>query len=302
MSIVFLLGAGASFGNPDCLPHPPPLGANLFKELKKESTIAAELNPELCALFEENFENGMSKLWDEDPVKITPLQIDIARYFTKFKAGNDNLYKSLIDIVKKSKKKVVFSTTNYELLLEQSINDKGYLISYCGLPVKKNNLSLLKIHGSCNFLPDIQPNQISGIGFIVPKNGGGILEAEVRPSSAEQAKSFCDRSDSIAPAIAVYCEGKKVLHCGRFVQEQQRQWEIEISKASQIFVIGLKILEHDDHIWGTIAKSKAWLGYVGLEPEEFQNWFKKVGRKKSYIVADTFENSIPIIERRLKQL
>jgi len=276
------------------------LGAKLFNELKKESAIAAGLSDDLCSLFEENFEKGMDKLWDGDPVKVTPLQIDIARYFTKFKIGENNLYRLLIQTVKKSKKKATFSTTNYDLLLEQAINAEGFLISYTGLPVEKDNLSLLKIHGSCNFIPAIKPDQIKGIGFVVPKDGTSILNAPVRPTSAEEAKKFCDEADAIAPAIAVYSEGKQVLHCDKFVKEQQAQWEAAIKKASKIFVIGLRVIEHDDHIWGVLSKNKAWLGYVGLEPKEFTEWSNKVGRKNSYIVSDTFENSISVIERRLK--
>lgn len=298
MSIVFLFGAGASFGNPDCSPYPPPLGSKLFAELRKESKVAAEFSSDLCQLFEKNFEQGMDRLWDEDPVKITPLQIEIASYFTKFKAGEKNFYKNIVELAKKSKKKIVFSTTNYDILIEQSINDKGCFIAYHGLPVKKNNFPLLKIHGSCNFLPDINPNMISGIGFIVPKNGA-VLDAPVRPVSREDAKRFCDSSSSMAPAIAVYSEGKQVLHCAKFVKEQQRQWRVEVEKASKIFIIGLRVVEHDEHIWGVIAQSKAWLGYVGLEACEFKRWAGKVGRKNSYILADTFEKSLPVIERRL---
>lgn len=101
MSVLFVIGAGASYGNPDCEPYPPPLGARLYSELKAESQIARELDEEVVKVLETgDFESGMELLWEREPVKITPLQIDLAKYFTKFKAGNDNFYNKLIRIIK----------------------------------------------------------------------------------------------------------------------------------------------------------------------------------------------------------
>ena len=303
MSVLFVIGAGASYGNPDCEPHPPPLGARLYSELKVESQVARELDEEVVKILETgDFESGMELLWEREPVKITPLQIDLAKYFTKFKAGSDNYYNQLIKIIKKSKKKPVISTTNYDLLLEQCINDNGYYITYGGLPVELDNISLLKIHGSCNFLPDMKPDQIQGIGFVVPKEGGGILKANIKPASADESRSFCERSDSIAPAIAVYSKGKQVLHCGDFVKETQEQWAKEVDRASKIFVIGLRVVEHDRHIWDKLSGCNTWLGYVGLKKDctDFLSWAETHGRKNAFALANSFEESLPVIERRLK--
>jgi hypothetical protein len=304
MSVLFLFGAGASFGNPDCEPYPPPVGAKLFPDIKGESKVSSEFDPDVLeALNDGDFEGGMELLWDKNPALIIPFQIELAKYFTKFKAGKDNYYSELLRIIKKSKKTAVFSTTNYDLLLEQCINDNNYLISYCGLPVKKDNIPLLKIHGSCNFLPDIKPDQIQGIGFIVPKEGGAsAIGAQIKPASAEETKAFCDKSDSIAPAIAVYSKGKQVLTSGSFVKEQQEQWKKEVKNASKIFVIGLKVIEHDDHIWDVLASNNTWLGYVGLgsDSANFMEWSSKKERKNSFVLSHTFQESLPIIAKRLK--
>lgn len=303
MSVLFVFGAGASYGNPDCEPYPPPLGANLYTKLKIKSQIANELDVEVIQILEGgDFEAGMELLWEKDPVKITPFQIDLAKYFTKFKAGENNYYSRLINIIKKAKKKAVFSTTNYDLLLEQCINDNGYLITYGGLPVASNNIPLLKIHGSCNFLPDMKPDQIRGIGFVVPKNGGGILKANIKPASAEESRYFCEKADSIAPAIAVYSKGKQVLHCGDFIKDMQAQWSIEVTRASKIIVIGVRLVEHDKHIWDALAKGNTWLGYVGLKNdcESFLSWAGRTKRKNAFALANSFEESLPIIERRLQ--
>ena len=127
-----------------------------------------------------------------------------------------------------------------------------------------------------------------------------MLEAPIRPASAAETKRFCELADSIAPAIAVYAEGKQILHCGSFVENIQQQWENEVIKAKKIFVIGLRVVEHDEHLWKVLASCNAWLGYVGFEPEEFKDWAKKNRKKNAFIVANTFEESLPIIQRRIQ--
>jgi hypothetical protein len=67
LSAVLFFGAGASFGNPDCSPEPPPLGARLFDELQAQGPTAASIEPEMAALFRKDFEGGMLAFYQARP-------------------------------------------------------------------------------------------------------------------------------------------------------------------------------------------------------------------------------------------
>ncbi len=297
MSSLFLFGAGASFGSGPCAPYPPPLGSQLFPALKAAGGIAATVSPELESLFIQDFEKGMDRFWTERNPDTTQLLREMAQYFAPFEPLDGNLYKELIQVLGGTRKKAVMVTTNYDLLLEHAVIQLGLLVTYGGLPAADNNIPILKIHGSCNFLPDIQPKQFSGVSFDLSQSkGASIVETGVRPArSAREIIEFCNREDSVAPALAMYSPSKQVLFCKGFVQAQQHAWQTNLASASRIYVIGLRVHLVDEHIWGNLAKSKAPLYYVGREPDEFIAWANATGRKSSYVLADSFGSALPRI-------
>lgn len=301
MSSVFLIGAGASFGSGPCTPENPPLGTHFFEEFKKMGGVAATVNDELAELFKSDFEKGMDEFFEKRNTDVTPFLRDMAKYFCQFEPLQGNLYGELINILGKDKKKATFVTTNYDLLIELSATQQGMLISYSGLPAPKNNLSILKIHGSCNFLPDMGGASIKGISFdISASKGGSILETGIKIArSTREILSFCKEEDAIAPALAMYSPDKRVLYCKSFVEQQQEAWRNEVAKAIRIYIIGLKVHAVDDHIWGVLAGSECKKYYVGGEPEEFNAWAKNSGVKNCHIIAARFEETLPIIARHL---
>ena len=294
MSTLFLFGAGASHGSLDCTPYPPPLGCQLFNELQKAGGIARTICDELADMFQQDFEKGMDAFFNQRNQDVTTFLRDMAKYFAQFESGPNNLYKKLIDAVCGSKDESVFSTINYDLLIEIAVNRAGFAISYSGLPVKKNNFPVIKIHGSCNFLPKVQSEQIRGVRFKVPKMGG-ILDAEVEAVKPKEIIEFCEREDSIAPAIAMYDPSKFVPCCRRFVEQQQKCWQREVYRAKRIFIIGAGVHERDTHIWEPLAKSTAWLGYVGPKLDDFRSWANTNKRRRVGVIAQTFEDAIPFI-------
>jgi len=190
-------------------------------------------------------------------------------------------------------------TTNYDLLIEHAIIKSDLLVSYGGLPAQEMNVPVLKIHGSCNFLPDLMPNQISGIGFDLSQSeGGSILEAGIKVArSAKEIIDFCNNEDSIAPAIAMYSPSKNVLFCPKFVKYQQQEWLNSLRSTSRIYIIGLRVHLVDDHIWGPLSKGKTPIYYVGFEPDEFLEWARCNNRKHAYVLSETFESALPKIAR-----
>lgn len=262
--------------------------------------VAATITGSLAAQFASDFEAGMLEFFTTRNAEVSALLREMAAYFVGFEPGPSNYYRTIVDTARKGKAEVVFATTNYDLLIEHSITQSGGRITYHGRPVPPNNFSLLKIHGSCNFLPNLGSSSIRGLGFVVPEGTGGILDAPVRPAqTTKEVQEFCSREDSIAPAIAVYMRGKPVLYCGPFVKEQQLAFAREVAAARKVFIVGLRCNQTDHHIWDALARAKAWLGYVGLQPDGFSTWCKARRRKNASVVAPTFQDALPTILRAL---
>ena len=302
MSSVFLFGAGASAFSGECTPRNPPLGNNLFSELQRCGGVAATVTGELAEIFSRNFEDGMAEFRRAREVETTAFQRDLAKYFVEFSPGNSNHYITLIRTLAEIRRPSVFATLNYDLLLEISICRTGYMVSYSGLPVPDRNLAVLKLHGSCNFLPDLESIKIRGISFnLSAAPESSVLSGPVRAVDAPEVIEFCNREDSIAPAIALYARGKKVLYCPDFVRQQQYQFINEIKQASRVFIIGVRVTPEDLHIWKPLRASNASLFYVGPDSSEFEFWCKTEKRRRAVPFAETFESSIPLIHRELKR-
>lgn len=300
MSSVFLFGAGASFGSGNCYPEPPPLGNGingLFKKLQEKSGIAASLPSVLADSFIKNFEVGMAEFYSTREPQLIAFLKEMSLYFLSFNPLEGNLYKELIRTIALTKHQIVFATTNYDLLIEYSIGQLGYMVAYHPLPVPRNNFSVLKIHGSCNFLPETLGVKFTNASF---ENCGVYINAPVKPAQPHEVVKFCQQENSLAPAIAMYAIGKKVKFSESFVLEQQRFWQESVSKAKKVFVIGLRVNPEDAHIWQTLASCKAQLLYVGFEKEDFENWKRENRRKDAHWIAKTFDESIPIIKNHLK--
>jgi hypothetical protein len=297
VSSLFLFGAGASFGSGACTPYPPPLGSQLFLALQAAGGIAATVDAELAAAFVRNFEDGMDLFWARRNEDTTRLLRDMARYFAPFEPLPGNYYGELLSILGSTRRKAVLVTTNYDLLIEHSVVQAGLLVAYGGPPVPKHNVPVLKIHGSCNFLPNLLPRQISGIRFDLSQSSDvSVVEAAVKPArNVQEIIAFCGREDSIAPALAMYSQSKQALYCRDFIQAQRSAWLDALADAARAYVVGLGIHLTDRHIWEPLARSRIPLFYVGREPDEFVTWAKSSKRRKSYVLAESFAEAVPKI-------
>ena len=308
MSSVFLFGAGASFGSGNCFPEPPPLGNGqngLFKKLQERGGFVASIANPLADLFINNFEEGMAEFYSTRESETPAFLREMSLYFSGFQSLEGNLYKELIKFIATTKLQVVYATTIYDLLIEHSICQLGYRVEYRGLPVSKNSFSVLKIHGSCNFLPSMDAKltncSFSYCGEGDPPRVLKILDAPVRAAQPYEVIKFCKEEDSIAPAIAMYIKGKGVMFCNNYILQQQEFWKESVFKAKKIFVIGLRVNAEDEHIWQTLASSKAQLLYVGVnEKENFEDWKKETRRKNAHWIANRFDEAMPIIKRHLR--
>jgi hypothetical protein len=295
VSTSFLFGAGASYGSGPCYPSSPPLGKDLFDELVSQGGLVTNFPADLAATFREDFEAGMDRVWHERNGDLTKMQCDLAEYLVQFSPLEGNFYSKLMQIMGKNRK-YVMATTNYDLLIELAAMMNDMKLTYRALPIPENNLSILKIHGSCNFLPD--PDfEIRGGTFILTNKASAIMDVPLRISgSVEEIRWFCKDDNAMAPAIAIYSPEKQVLHSPEYVKQQQREWQRSLREASRIYVIGMRVHLVDEHIWGELAKVKVPVYYVGRQEEAFYNWAKDVGLKHAKVVASSFEEALPHIE------
>jgi hypothetical protein len=135
---------------------------------------------------------------------------------------------------------------------------------------------------------------------VVFKGNGSNVEAPVRVVwSQTEIETFCRREDSLAPAMSLYAPGKQVLYSSRFVAEQQRVFREEISEAAMIYVIGMRVLPNDAHIWDVLAAAKGELQYVGVEPDEFLAWASQARRDSVHVLGETLQDALPTIRIQL---
>lgn len=302
MSTVFLFGAGASAFSGPCHPTCPPLGDDLFAALKKAGGIAATLDPSLVAVFENNgFEAGMARFREVRDVDTPELLRDTAAYLSQFAPGPQNCYRQLINALVARRHAAVLATLNYDVLIELAVHQTGMGVEYGAVTRERDNMPVLKLHGSCNFLPDVGTNQ-----FINCRAEGGgdptnawMEPPAVRAVSAAEVRHFCRTEDSLAPVMACYAHGKPTPFAPTFVRGQQEKWRAALKSASSVYVIGVRVVPDDAHVWEPLRATKAAIGYVGPEDGPFHEWAAGASRRLDYTVASSFDAAVPIILREL---
>ncbi|HBS0737338.1 TPA: hypothetical protein MAA64_002498 [Klebsiella pneumoniae] len=294
MPNIILLGAGASYGSGDTIPYPPPLGPHLFKNLEGLGGISSTLPVELKTVFMDNFEKGMLEFHNRYPSKTMQFQRELAGYLARFTPLDTNHYTRLIKSINPNR--VIYSSLNYDLLFEIAAAAQGLSTIYSNVKEKKS-IRMLKIHGSSNFWPDLMGVQIRGSTFI--SNGEAEVEAGVRALNQKDAITRAVEEDSVAPAIALYAEGKQVRVCPSFVRAQQEMWGQSVRLAPKIFIVGVKINLIDSHVWDVISESKAIIYYFGLhnDKHDFEFWKETKKLNNCYFRESKFEESIGTIKK-----
>ncbi len=243
----------------------------------------------------------MAEFQVRHPLKTVPFLREMARYFAPLSPLETNHYRKVVRIVRDAGTPTVFATLNYDLLIEHSICGEQLLVQYEGLPASPRNLPLLKLHGSCNFLP-IPQVQLNNV-FMAYANS--FVDAPIRrPVDGFEVLRFCQGQNSLAPAIAIYAEGKNVPFCPGVVKWQQWYWRNELRQARKVFVVGVRVHRLDAHVWEPLASSAGELFYVGRDPDPalFLSWAQDNHRHHAVHLADTFAAALPAIQRELSRL
>ncbi len=297
MVAVVLLGAGASYGSGDVDPSVPPLGNRLFDELERAGGVAAGLPDSLKLAFRENFELGMAEYCKHVDGDIMRFQRELAHYLAAFAPGPSNVYGQLINSL--GARRVIYCTLNYDLLFELSAARLGLSTSY-SVELLPNHVRLLKPHGSCNFWPDLPIGMFRGCTFA--GSGRADIQANVRPLNRSQTIQRCMLEDSVAPAIAMYAEGKSVKVCPDYVEHQQAMWAESVAKVKKVFIVGVRINSADTHVWDELERSHASITYFGIDAsskQAFDEWKSSARRRNAFFVMTNFRGCIPVIKTRM---
>ncbi len=186
------------------------------------------------------------------------------------------------------------STLNYDLIFEITARQLGIPVIYSATE-SKGAIRILKIHGSCNFWPSFRVGALDGVVF-----EGNKVDVEAPVVSLNQSETIyrCEREKGLAPAIAIYAEGKPVKVSPSIVEQQLKEWQQAVSEADKLIVIGVRVHDPDRHIWAPLSLAESPLWYMGLESDrdEFSAWKEKIKKTNAYFIEADFRKAISIIK------
>jgi hypothetical protein len=287
--VVFLFGAGASFGAGG-IDNSPPLGNALFSELIKcFPDTWGNLPPEFSAKFRERFETGIEACYGKYP-SLAILLNRMGRYFAQFRIDEyqRNLYYRLIERFRSrfASSEFLISTINYECLIELAALPIFNEIQYWGF---SHGLRVLKLHGSCNFFAthihvgkhtkfDIGTARIHAPLKVVPYER--VIEELVR--------------NQVPPAMSLYAREKTNIICDPKIREIQTEFHEAVKQAEFVIVIGANPYPDDRHIWEHLRATDAELILIANEGA-CKDWLKgnRQGKRSTWLsskFADGFEN------------
>jgi len=294
MKNVVLFGAGASYGSPHILPFSPPLSGGLFDNLAQHypNTWGA-LPPDYSTEFKSNnLEQGMLKVTESAEHWIGPLMQTMTLFFTSFAPdrSRSDLYSQLLAQLRTENaiSDTLFSTLNYECILELAASQLGLTVSYWDIVRSSGSISVWKLHGSCNFIPN--PKQLS-VRRVVSYRWGPKFNPSLIPVSPAEAAKWVKGDTALYPAMCIFALGKPSQISPRVFADYRCKWAELVEEAKNLVVVGVRPHSPDAHIWEPLAKSQAHLYFVGSE-EKFRNWLPNRERRTSCFIGNTFDSAI----------
>lgn len=238
---------------------------------------------------EKGFEDGMNELW-QNHHEISPLLLQqFGIYFSRLRPADTSgtLYTQLVNrLVGQRAEGVMLSTLNYDCLLDGEITRIGRKVNYL-FPLKEGDapegLLLLKLHGSCNWLPDMP------MGRNVRYTSTVRLDCPVYSVNNEEAlSSYLTDDTSLYPVMRIYTKEKPAQLCPTFFEHLTKEWSNTILQAKKIVLIGIRPYPPDSHIWSPLEKSPAKIFCIGNQVD-YENWQVQSGRTgELHFIDDRF--------------
>lgn len=288
---LILTGAGASCGCEHVYPKQPPLSNQLFDELAGSFPYSwGRIAGIQAAQFRQNFEEGMDAIWQYHSQIVPLLMQDMAIYFSQFRPDGSflDLYSQLLMYILSNnmEERMIFSTINYECILELAVSSLGLQIDYFSdKPSSKEKITLWKLHGSCNFMPK-GINATRGVVY----TAGVQFNTGIEPIQPNQIHTFCRSNTVLYPAMSVFARGKPMQICPQIIQTLQKIWANCVARAEVVAIIGVNPNPYDAHIWYRLATTDARILCIGNQ-ERFENWRRQFRASKNSVwLTDKFQN------------
>ena len=297
MTKVVLFGAGASYGAGGIVPESPPLGADLYAELRRCFPQSWGAMPtRLDTAFrspEAPFEAGMEFLWRDASHVVPELMQQMALYFAQFRPSRPGgtLYGAVARALKHADcaEEILLSTLNYDCVLEIALAQHGFQVGYTTFPPSRGSASVWKLHGSCNFLP----TGVWASKGAVTITRGVVFNGPPRFVEPNDAIAFCLGDNALPPQMCLYMPRKPVQIAPQTLAAQQEAWRDLVAAAEEVIIIGVALNAGDAHLWDALASTEARLLYVSPDTTPFVKWAseQRSGRPVQDM-ATTFGNAI----------
>lgn len=293
---LIIFGAGASFGSDTT--GTPPRGNDLFEALQEFNPDGwGTINGELASSFKTDFEAAMPTV---NSHALPPLQRAMAAYFFRFQPTTNNLYYKLAKQVAEKGWDGSFVTLNYERLLEISLSAAGLQPFIGNAPNHTKPIELCLPHGACHIFCQAVRGTAQGISFSGPNvTTNGPVEIIANPQDFQNRIT----TDAFPPVMSYFEPSKRTTSGANFIENQRNRYNDLVSNAEKIVIIGLRVREHDTHIWEPLSKTKSMLIYCSgnTAGEEFRKWRnKKRNGKENKILTQYFKESFDEVIRELE--
>jgi len=271
--LLFLFGAGASFGAGRVSPYPPPLGCDLYDKLAEAfpRTWGAESRFAARAIdFRRDFEATMERCLEGNVTSAVSELLDMAKYFAQFEPGGDDLYSALLrELLARSLiAQTVFGSLNYECVFETAAIRLGARLHYEGVDtalISDTDVRVIKPHGSCNFLT--RESGRSPLPYLLTNS---MVEAGTTSENPEGVRKTLDAlaaeptsARTRYPVMSNYASSKSTPLSPAQITQVRMGFSSRVQSAATIIVIGARPNEHDTHVWGPVRDCGGDVLYVG---------------------------------------
>jgi len=281
---VFFFGAGTSYGSD--VSNVPPLGADLFAELCRFSPHAWGLVDQVLAdQFRDDFELGMTQL---NPPAAVPLLIAMAEYFYTFSPSSSSLYMDMAARIKAAQRwSGAICSINYERLVELSLLSHGIIPTIGGEPTVSDSIELCLPHGCCHLYCEAAKGRVGAVKmnpWLIKTSGPVIALGNPTEFRAHIV------SEAFPPVMSFFAPNKHTTSGHSWIQMQRDRWSQLAAEAQNIIVVGVKVRQHDAHIWDPIGSTNARIIYCcgAAAAAEYRTWSASVRNGFNDLVFDEY--------------
>jgi hypothetical protein len=97
--------------------------------------------------------------------------------------------------------------------------------------------------------------------------------------------------------MSIYMQDKPMQFTSDKIKNTQKRWSDEVVNAERILIVGVRPNPDDKHIWDSLSRTSAKIGFIGGR-KEFRRWknhFRK-NNKSNFIGGRWLENFDKSIE------